>query len=99
MMQMELPLTSKQENALKYIYNYIRNKGYSPSFDQIQHHLHLNNPGSVFRILQGLEKKGYIIRKKHSPRRIRVTERGDKLFLNKYKYYYKKKIFISTVRY
>jgi repressor LexA len=73
-----LPLTDKQERALKYIVNILNSKGFPPTLSEIGKHLGCENLGSVFCILQGLEKKGYIVKLKRKHRGIELTDLGKK---------------------
>jgi len=83
--RIRLPLTHQQEKALIYIISTIDTKGYPPTFAEIERELGYKNPGSISRLLQGLEKKGYISRKKHIPRGIRLTALSEDISLLIYK--------------
>jgi len=52
---------------------YIEKKHYPPTIPEIQKELKINNAGNVFKILNALEKKQYIIREKNVQRSIRLT--------------------------
>jgi SOS-response transcriptional repressor LexA len=75
---MEMPLTDRQEEVIEFVGKFIGENNYPPTIEEIQEGVGLDNPGSVYSALSGLEKKEYIKRKKHENRNIRLTETGEK---------------------
>lgn len=65
-------MNSKAQEAWKFIYNYQKLKGYSPSLKEIQESIHLKSLRGASLQLDKLEKLNYIQRKKGSRRAIEV---------------------------
>ena len=62
-MTAELPaLTSKQQDILRYIREYIEQNGYPPAIRDIGTAFHIKSPNGVMCHLRALQKKGYIHR-------------------------------------
>lgn len=61
-----------REEAWKYIYNYQKLKGYSPSLEEIKQAIHLKSLRGTTLQLDKLERLGYIQRKKGSRRAIEI---------------------------
>lgn len=79
---MEMPLTDRQKEVMKSVAKFIHANNYPPTINEIQENTGLNNPGSVYSALTSLEDKGYITRKKHKNRNIRLTDIGKKYLPN-----------------
>lgn len=56
-------MTKRQQEALAFIRAYLaKNEGVSPSFDEIMAALGLGSKAGVFRIVSGLQRRGFIDR-------------------------------------
>lgn len=66
----EFPLTDLQGKVLGYVGEYMKDHLYPPTFKEIQEGLKINNPGSVYKVVVALARKGYIIRDKRKHRGI-----------------------------
>jgi repressor LexA len=74
-------LTPKQQAVYLYIRDFIRSRGFAPSFDEIRRHFGLQSFQSVQKYLAQLERKGYIrIPGKNMKRAIEVVEHGRRSF-------------------
>lgn len=69
---MKQPLTKKQFETWIFLNNYADDFGYMPSIVGIKNHFKLASNDSAWERLNWLEKKGWIKRKKHSPRWIKL---------------------------
>ncbi len=65
-----LNLTKKQKRIYDFISAYIKNKGYSPSIDEIRKHAGLSAVSTVHRHLLNLEQRGWIRRIPNTSRSI-----------------------------
>ncbi len=65
-------LTSRQNQILDYIKNWVRDKGYPPSVREIGRGVGLNSTSTVHGHLYKMEKKGYIRRDPTKPRTIEI---------------------------
>ncbi len=71
-------LTKRQKEVLDFIRNFISQKGYSPSLEEIGESLGMSSVASVHKHLTHLAEKGYI---KHEQNRKRSIEVGGEDFL------------------
>jgi len=67
-----MSLTHTQEKVLDFLKAYLVQWGYPPSYREVQEGLGFANVCSVQYALDGLERRGYIKRKPHSPRAIQL---------------------------
>jgi repressor LexA len=67
-------LTSQENNALKFIRQYLAQYGYAPKFKEIGLAIGVNSQGTVHRYVQSLEDKGYIERVKGNARGMNLVE-------------------------
>jgi len=67
-------LTSQENNALKFIRQYLAQYGYAPKFKEIGLAIGVNSQGTVHRYVQALEDKGYIDRAKGNARGMNLVE-------------------------
>ena len=67
-------LTSQENNALKFIRQYLAQYGYAPKFKEIGLAIGVNSQGTVHRYVQSLEDKGYIERAKGNARGMNLVE-------------------------
>lgn len=66
-------LTQRQKQILEYLKKFIKEKGYSPTLEEIGKHFRLSTKSGIYEHLQALEEKGYIKRIKNQARSIRVS--------------------------
>jgi repressor LexA len=77
-------LTPKQREILQFIQNFIEQHHYSPSYREIMQHFDFTSPGSVYKHLRTLQRKGVLTAEKHSHRSVlpietpRSTDRESK---------------------
>ncbi len=67
-------LTEKQLKITQFIKEYIRSRGYSPSYREIQHHFGYSSLSSVFDHLHALKNKNVITFEKGRVRSLQLTE-------------------------
>lgn len=70
-------LTRKQYELLVYIDNYLRDRGISPSFDEMKEALDLKSKSGIHRLITGLEERGFIRRLAHRARALEVLRLPD----------------------
>lgn len=70
-------LTKKQRIVLKAIDEYIEKERISPTVRELCDILGFSSTSTVHRYLGDIEEKGYITRKKESPRSIRIIKEYD----------------------
>ena len=66
------PLTHKQQRVLNNIRLYIEAKGVPPTLEELRKNLGLKSLRTVTQYLESLERKGYIVRRKHAHRNIEL---------------------------
>jgi len=71
---MDKPLTSKQKTIYTYIRNYLLEKDFSPTLEEIRSYVGVGAINTVIDHLKALENKGYIVRRKHAKRNIEIRE-------------------------
>ena len=64
-------LTRKQYELLVYIDGFLKDKGVSPSFEEMKEALGLKSKSGIHRLITGLEERGFI---RHLPHRARALE-------------------------
>ena len=64
-------LTRKQYELLVYIDGHLKDKGVSPSFEEMKEALGLKSKSGIHRLITGLEERGFI---RHLPHRARALE-------------------------
>ncbi len=69
-------LTERQKTVYAFISTYQKQKGYSPSMQEIAWHLKVSGNLGVIRHLTALEKKGFLTRTPGNSRSIRLTSPG-----------------------
>lgn len=67
-------LTPKQRNILDYIQKYISQHKCSPSYREIMHHFSLASPGSVYKYIRTLTRKGVLNNEKKCSRSLTLAE-------------------------
>lgn len=73
-------LTSRQNDVLNYVKNYIANHGYPPSVREIGKALGLNSPATIQSHLNALETKGYVKKTSSKYRSLEIV--GNNEFIN-----------------
>ncbi|HBQ31751.1 MAG TPA: hypothetical protein DD739_03395 [Ochrobactrum anthropi] len=56
-------MTPRQKQAYDFIRSFIDEKGYGPSYEEIQEALGLHSKSGVHRIIEGLEERDLIVRR------------------------------------
>lgn len=69
---MKKPLTKTQQKIYSFLSQYIGEKEYSPTLDEIRLFLDISSLNGVTDHLKALEQKGYIYRRKHAKRNIEL---------------------------
>src|SRR3989339_1233214 len=72
-------LTKKQKNALKLIYNFLRDSGFPPTLADLKEELGVSSNQSVLNFLEILEKKQCIKREEGQARSIKILPLGLKI--------------------
>ena len=75
-------LTKRQKELLLTIYQYIRNSGYPPTFEEMRDDLKVSSNQSVIDLLQKLEEKKFIKRSETTARGITILPLGYKALGN-----------------
>lgn len=68
-----MPLTRRQREILDYLTNYIDDRGYAPSFEEIAERFHFQSLATVHEHLTNLERKGFIRRTPNESRAIEIV--------------------------
>lgn len=66
------PLTSKQARVLQNIELYLKAKGEPPTLDELRKNLGFKSMRTVTQYLEALERKGYVLRRRHARRNIEL---------------------------
>jgi repressor LexA len=74
------PLTARQSQLLEFIQDYIQEHHMAPILSEMAEELGVQSKTSILKLLDKLEKKGYITRKKFSPRTMHVLIQGDDVY-------------------
>jgi len=67
-------LTKRQKQVLEYIRNFKKNKGFSPSLEEIERFLRLSSVSTAHYHVKSLESQGYLKKTENSPRSIEILE-------------------------
>ncbi len=70
-------LTRKQHELLIYIDRYLRETGYSPSFEEMKAALNLRSKSGIHRLISALEERGFLHRKHHRARALEIVRMPD----------------------
>jgi repressor LexA len=68
-----MPLTRRQREILDYLNDYIEQRGYAPSFEEIASRFQFQSLATVHEHLTNLERKGYIRRTPNESRAIEIV--------------------------
>lgn len=74
-------LTKQQATALRFIRNFIKRTGFSPSYGEIAGALHLQSKSNVKAILDGLEERGFLEVGEGHGRAVKITTAGARVNL------------------
>ena len=72
-------LTKKQLELLRFIDSHMKQRGVSPSFDEMKEALGLKSKSGIHRLITGLEERGFIRRLPHRARALEILRRPDAL--------------------
>lgn len=67
-------LTPRQKEILDFVKSYTKEKGYSPSLENIKKKLRLNSVATIHQHIKALETKGEIQKQKNQPRSIEISK-------------------------
>ncbi|MFB6344434.1 MAG: LexA family protein [bacterium] len=73
------PLTDQQRDVFKFLKQYLEENGYAPLYREIQEGADLTNVGLVYKNLEALQKKGYILKEENKKRGIELTDVGKEV--------------------
>ena len=68
-------LTQRQTQILDFIDHYVAEHAFSPSYHDIMREFNFTSPGTVYRHLQALKRKGAVVSEHHCSRSILPTKR------------------------
>ncbi|MFH0881397.1 MAG: transcriptional repressor LexA [bacterium] len=77
-------LTPRQQSVLKRIGEGLMERGYPPTFREIGEAEGIQSTNGVRSILEALEKKGYLLRRRYRSRAIELTSEGKQIALERY---------------
>src|SRR5450755_989201 len=70
-----MPLTKRQKEVMEYITEFVRENGYSPSYEELAAGLKLASVATVHKHISSLEAKQYLNRAYNQSRSLQVTNR------------------------
>lgn len=76
---MQSSITKRQKEFLQIIYDFIKNTGFPPSFEEMREKLKVSSNQSILDLLEKLEKRGAIKRNEGSARSININPLGFKI--------------------
>ncbi|XOA42984.1 MAG: transcriptional repressor LexA [Candidatus Nealsonbacteria bacterium] len=68
-------LTRRQKQIFDYLKKFIKDKGYSPSLEEIRRHFRLSSIATIHQHLENLKAKGYLEKLKNQPRSIEISKK------------------------
>ena len=68
-----MALTKRQKDVLDFLAEFVRDNGYSPSFEEIAENLGLSSLATVHKHISTLEAKGYLRRNFNQSRSLEVS--------------------------
>lgn len=74
---MRTRLTERQNQAYEFIRSFMRKHRKPPTLTEIGTALGIRSTNGVFKLLQALEAKGYIVREQHAARGLRLVDADD----------------------
>ena len=72
-------ITKRQKELLQIIYDFIKNTGFPPTFEEMREKLKVSSNQSIIDLLEKLEKEGTIKRNEGSARSININPLGFKI--------------------
>ena len=69
-------LTKRQKETFDFIAEYVRERGYAPTLEEIGEHFGLSSPATVYKHVQQLVAKGRLRKTRHQGRGIEIVESG-----------------------
>lgn len=69
-----MPLTKRQKEILAFLNEYLKERGYSPSLDEIAKHFGIASLNAIYKHLRVLEERGFIRRLSNRARSITIVE-------------------------
>lgn len=72
-----MPLTKRQKEILDFVREFVEEKGYSPSFEEIARHFHYSSLATVHEHLENLRAKGFIRKSYNESRSIELIPTGS----------------------
>ncbi|MGI9054167.1 MAG: LexA family protein [Pyrinomonadaceae bacterium] len=63
---MQIPRTKRQREIFDYIKNFIENRGYEPSYQQIAKHFHIASKSAIAKHIAALEHQGLLFRSREN---------------------------------
>lgn len=73
---MNLPITKRQKDMLSVLYNYIKDTGYPPTFEEMRPLIGVSSNQSIVDLLRQLERKGFIKKEEGTARGIKILDKG-----------------------
>ena len=70
-----MPLTKRQKQVMEFITEFVRENGYSPSYEELASGLNLASVATVHKHVSSLEAKQYLTRAYNQSRSLQVTNR------------------------
>jgi repressor LexA len=70
-------LTRQQHDLLLFIDDFLKAKGFSPSFEEMKDALRLKSKSGIHRLILALEERGFLQRRHHRARALEVTRLPD----------------------
>ena len=55
-----MTLTPAQERVYRFVQDYLKDRGYSPSYEEIREHLGFRSLNAVYKHLKQLQQRGYL---------------------------------------
>lgn len=71
-----MPLTKRQKEILAFLTEYLKERGYSPSLEEIAKHFGIASLNAIYKHLKVLEEKGFIRRLSNRARSIQIVEQN-----------------------
>ena len=69
-----MPLTKRQNEILTFLRDYLAERDYAPSMEEIANHFGISSLNAIYKHLQVLEERGFIRRRSNQARSIQVLE-------------------------
>jgi len=69
-----MPLTKRQKEILGFLKDYLGERGYSPTLEEIANHFKIASLNAIYKHLKALEERGFIRRLSNQARSIQVLE-------------------------